>query len=142
MEFREFVERAAEEVSLLSDSQVLYGFVSSKNLSSLTDEELESLIFERSWISGGSTGKSCWGGEAYSREASSPEDITPDVAKVLVAVGKSDLSFVVYMATIQPLVHSTDLSDSSDYYGNYTNYARLYVNLKELYDVLYGSNEE
>lgn len=142
MEFREFLEKASEEVSLLSNSQVLYGYVSSDNLSSMSDDDLESLIFERSWVSGGSTGKSCWGGEAYSRSADAPEDITPDVAKVLMAVGKENISFVVYMAKIQPLVQSTDLSDNSDYYGNYTTYSRVYVNLKELYDVLYGELDD
>lgn len=142
MEFREFLEKASEEVSLLSNSQVLYGYVSSDNLSSMSDGDLESLIFERSWVSGGSTGKSCWGGEAYSRSADAPEDITPDVAKVLMAVGKENISFVVYMAKIQPLVQSTDLSDNSDYYGNYTTYSRVYMNLKELYDVLYGERDD
>lgn len=142
MEFREFLEKASEEVSLFSNSQVLYGYVSSDNLSSMSDDDLESLIFERSWVSGGSTGKSCWGGEAYSRSADAPEDITPDVAKVLMAVGKENISFVVYMAKIQPLVQSTDLSDNSDYYGNYTTYSRVYVNLKELYDVLYGELDD
>lgn len=142
MEFREFLEKASEEVSLMSNSQVLYGYVSSDNLSSMSDDDLESLIFERSWVSGGSTGKSCWGGEAYSRSADAPEDITPDVAKVLMAVGKENISFVVYMAKIQPLVQSTDLSDNSDYYGNYTTYSRVYVNLKELYDVLYGELDD
>jgi hypothetical protein len=142
MEFREFLEKASEEVSLLSNSQVLYGYVSSDNLSSMSDDDLESLIFERSWVSGGSTGKSCWGGEAYSRSADAPEDITPDVAKVLMAVGKENISFVVYMAKIQPLVQSTDLSDNSDYYGNYTTYSRVYMNLKELYDVLYGERDD
>lgn len=142
MEFREFLEKASEEVSLMSNSQVLYGYVSSDNLSSMSDDDLESLIFERSWVSGGSTGKSCWGGEAYSRSADAPEDITPDVSKVLMAVGKENISFVVYMAKIQPLVQSTDLSDNSDYYGNYTTYSRVYVNLKELYDVLYGELDD
>lgn len=142
MEFREFLEKASEEVSLLSNSQVLYGYVPSDKLSSMSDDDLESLIFERSWISGGSTGKSCWGGEAYSRSADAPEDITPDVAKVLKAVGKEDISFVAYMADIQPLVQSTDLSDHSDYYGNYTTYSRVYVNLKALYDVLYGERDD
>jgi len=141
MEFREFLEKASKEVSFSSSSQVLYGHVPSKNLSSMSDDELESLIFERSWVSGGQTGKSCWGGEGYSRSADTPEDITPDVAKVMVAVGKSNFSFIEYMAKIQPLVKSTELSDSSDYYGNYSNYARLYVNLKELYDVLYPVDE-
>lgn len=141
MEFREFVEKASEEVSLFKDKNVLYGFVSANQLDSLDDEELENLIFQRSWVSGGQTGRSCWGGEGYSRSADTPEDITPDVAKVMIAVGKSDISFIEYMAKIQPLVKSTELSDNSDYYGNYSNYARLYVNLKELYDVLYPVDE-
>lgn len=142
MDFREFLEKASGEVSLYSDTQALYGYVSKDDLSLFSDDELESVFFHRSWISGGSTGKSCWGGESYSRNADAPEDITPDVEKVLIAVGKDDISFVVYMAKIQPLVKSTELSDKSDYYGNYTNYSRLYVNLKALYDVLYGDSEE
>lgn len=141
MEFREFVEKASKEVSLFKDKNALYGFVSAKKLDLLDDEELETLFFHRSWVSGGQTGKSCWGGEGYSRSADTPEDITPDVAKVMIAVGKSDFSFIEYMAKIQPLVKSTELSDNSDYYGNYSNYARLYVNLKELYDVLYSVDE-
>jgi hypothetical protein len=142
MEFREFVEKAFEVVTLYKDTQAVYGTVSRKEFESLSDTELESLLFERTWASGGHTGKSCWGGEGYSRSGDTPEDITPDVAKVLLAVGKSDIGFVTYMATVHPLVKSTSLSDSSDYYGNYTNYARLYVNLKELYDVVYGDNDE
>lgn len=142
MEFREFVENVSDEVSLYSDTQALYGYISKDDLSLLSDEELESVFFQRSWISGGSTGKSCWGGEAYSRDAAAPEDITPDMEKVLIAVGKENISFVMYMAKIQPLIKSTELSDSSDYYGNYTNYSRLYVNLKALYDVLYGNSAE
>lgn len=141
MEFREFVEKAFEEVSLFNDRNAIYGYISEKKLASLADEELETLFFQRSWVSGGQTGKSCWGGEGYSRSADTPEDITPDVAKVMIAVGKSDFSFIEYMAKIQPLVKSTELSDNSDYYGNYSNYARLYVNLKELYDVLYPVDE-
>jgi hypothetical protein len=138
MEFREFVEKAFEVVTLYQDPQSVYGSVSRKEFDSLSDTELESLLFERSWVSGGYTGKSCWGGEGYARSGDAPEDITPDVAKVLLAVDKEDISFVMYMAKIQPLVTSTELSDNSDYYGNYTNYSRLYVNLKALYDVVYG----
>lgn len=141
MEFRAFVEKASEEVSLYRDRTAMYGFVSPKQLASMDDSELESLFFHRSWVSGGQTGKICWGGEGYSRSADTPEDITPDVAKVMIAVGKSNFSFIEYMAKVQPLVRSTELSDSSDYYGNYSNYARLYVNLKELYDVLYPVDE-
>lgn len=142
MEFREFVEEASTAVVLLEDLDQQYGSTGKKYIASLSDDTLEKLFFEKTWVSGGHTGMSCWGGEGYSRDGDTPEDITPDVAKVLMAVGKADLGFVTYMATIQPLIKSSELSDSSDYYGNYTNYARLYVNLKELYDVLYGSNDE
>jgi hypothetical protein len=142
MEFREFLEKAFEEVELYQDVNSLYSNVSKKRLKSLSDEELESLFFQRSWVSGGSTGGSCYGqSDRRSVDADMPEDITQHVAKVLMAVGKEDLSFVRYMATIQPLIKNAELSGSGDYYGNYYDHARVYVNLKELYDVLYGNDE-
>lgn len=142
MDFKEFVREACSAVSLMVDLNSQYSIVSHKDLESFSDEKLEKLFFERTWVSGGHSGKSCWGGDGYSRDADTPEDITPDVAKVLMAVGKENLSFVQYMATVQPLVKSTELSGSSDYYGNYSNYSRVYVNVKELYDVLYGDSDE
>lgn len=142
MEFREFVEKAYEEVTLRSNTQAVYQSVSRQDMNAFSDADLEAIFFERSWVSGGQTGGSCWGGEHYSRSADAPEDITPDVAKVLMAVGKENISFVVYMAKIQPLVKTTELSDTSDYYGNYTTYSRVYMNLKELYDVLYSERDE
>lgn len=141
MEFREFVEEASTAVVLLEDLNHQYGLTGKKYIASLSDDDLEKLFFEKTWVSGGHTGKSCWGGDGYSRDGDTPEDITPDVAKVLMSVGKENIGFVFYMAKIQPLIKSFELSDSSDYYGNYTNYSRLYVNLKELYDVLYGDND-
>lgn len=142
MEFREFVEKAYEEVTLRSDIQAVYQSVSRQDINGFSDAELEPLFFERSWTSGGQTGGSCWGGEHYSRSADAPENITPDVAKVLKAVGKENITFVDYTLNIDPLVKSTEFSDNSDYYGNYSTYSRVYMNLKDLYDVLYGERDE
>lgn len=51
MEFREFVEKAFEVVTLYQDPQSVYGSVSRKEFDSLSDTELESLLFDRSWVS-------------------------------------------------------------------------------------------
>jgi len=139
MEFRKFVEKALGEVSLDSNLQSLYGYISAQDIDAMSDAELENVFFEKNWVSGGINGNSCYGRSPRSVEPSSPEDITPDLAKVLIAVEKSDINFLTYMSKIQPLIKSIDFSMGEDYYGNYYNYSRLYVNLKELYDALYSA---
>lgn len=142
MDFREFLEEASKAVTIMEQLDLESDYIDLADIQKLSDEELGKLFFAKTWISGGITGCGHWGQEdSRSVAAEEAQDITPDVSKILMAVDKDSISFVVYMATIQPLVKSTAFSGREDYYGNCDHYSRSYINLKELYDVLYVSSE-
>lgn len=90
------------------------------------------------WETGGVTGGS-WHPESRTERFTSnadPVSITPLVCKILIALGKEQLSFVQYSAYVESLFRKGTSTDSVDCYGNSTDYGYVVVNMKELYDVL------
>lgn len=136
MEFREFVIAVAKNNTLINRLSEPYGYVNDRELAKMNAKELDELAIEESWISGGLTGGSCYSNDDhYAVDPSEPIDINPKLASV-VEEFKPDTLMSYYFKTINPLIKNISYS-KGEYYGNYYNYSRVYVNLRELYDVLF-----
>ncbi len=135
MEFKEFVLSVEKKFSLtFLDSRPYFSF-SRKEIESMSDKELSNLVMQRNWFSRGMQGGNCYSNEAdIAVEGSTQEDINPDLASVVELLAP-DITVLKYFSKIQPLIKYTEVSQF-EYYGNYSVYTRVYVNLKELYDVL------
>lgn len=140
MNFLDFLKTVGSVTDICNNLDEQKSFVNLKAVDKFPVEQLESLFIEKNWVSGGSMGRSCYGTKAYSVSSEDPEDITPVLAKVLKAVGKENMNFLTYVSDVQPLIKTYEFSTKPDWYSNYYKYSRVYVNLKELYDVLYGND--
>jgi hypothetical protein len=99
---------------------------------------LDDLFVGVQWETGGVRGGS-WHQDAKPERFISneqPVSITPLICKVLIAVGRENLSFVQYSAYIETLFRKGSSTNSEDCYGNSVDYNYVAVNLKELYDAL------
>lgn len=144
MEFFEFVKTVGKIVCIYTDEDIdsYRNFVILSGIDTI--EELETKYPKTDffvgvcWCVGGSSGASCWGGvsEAYFND-NPPEDITPLVVEILEKLGKDDISLRTYTKEILPLISSGSYQGNGDFYGNYSSYATLALNLRKLYNVLY-----
>ncbi len=88
------------------------------------------------WETGGCSGGNCWGGTAEPYSCDDPPKELDILDEILGKLCPS-IPFLVYKQLKNDLVkEDTNCSDCGDYYGNYTNYRTLEVDLKELYDYL------
>lgn len=140
MNFLEFLKAVGSVTDVYNNLEDRYSFVSLKEVEKIQTEQLESLFIGKHWVSGGSMGRSCYGTKAYAVSGESPEDITPDLAKVLKSVDKENINFLTYVSSVQPIIKNHAFSTKPDWYHNYYDHTWVYVNLKELYDVLYGND--
>lgn len=95
-------------------------------------------VIYQEWRTGGISGGSCWDdGETDNHYALDAEE-SPETFDELIAILEKfwpDISFLNYHKLITPIIHHDDYT-LYEYYGNHTNYAVKYVDIKELYDLL------
>jgi len=84
------------------------------------------------WITGGQSGRSCWGGEYYSVSGESEPDST--ILDDILTELAPDISFMQFRK-IKGMFRKSE-SQRSDYYGNYTNVATQSISTRLLYDEL------
>jgi len=88
------------------------------------------------WVSGGSTGKSCWGGDARpvdpDRES---EELEESLEKILTKICPN-MTFLQYKRLCRDLIEYGESGDGGDYYGNYYDYGTKWLELQKLYDRL------
>ena len=85
-----------------------------------------------SWVSGGITGGSCWGGEPNVPVESEREPELERLDDFLLEL-VPDISFLVHKKIMREIERS-DYS-YSEYYGNYTTYGSKYLTVDKFYDV-------
>jgi hypothetical protein len=87
-----------------------------------------------SWSTGGQSGGSCWGNsEHYAVEGEAQPDFD-ELDKILEAICP-EITFMKYKNLCREVIKD-DSYCSNDYYGNYTNYARKVVGMRNLYDAI------
>lgn len=144
MEFFEFIKKI-NNIDCIYKNEDIGNYRSSVSIKDIeTLEELEETYPNTDffvgvyWSVGGSSGASCWGGVSEAYFNNNPaEDITPLVLEILEMLGKDDISLKTYTKEILPLISSESYQSNSDFYGNYSSYSALALNLRKLYNVLY-----
>lgn len=91
----------------------------------------------KEWVIGGSTGGSCWDtGDAVRRPVDGEKEPEfSDLDNILLEVCPN-ISFLQYKQ-LMTIAEETRGGDS-DYYGNHTNTAIVYITIKKLYEKLKG----
>ncbi len=92
----------------------------------------DDFIFMVSWVSGGVTGRSCWGTESRSVDGDAPIDDIADLDKFL-GVVKPDILFLQYKAIVSRCMKSGTFDDRGDYYGNFSQYSYKAVSANKLF---------
>jgi hypothetical protein len=84
------------------------------------------------WTTGGASGGSCWGTEATPCGGEEKPDFTS--LDTILEHFAPKITFLQYKK-LNNLIKETEFS-VSEYYGNYSDYKREYIILKELYETL------
>lgn len=131
IEFKEFVKKAIVFANVSID--VLHSrdySLTESCIETLADKVLETAVIEKVWVSGGVSGNDCY--EYFNRnvESEGEQDIIPEVLGLLRSLGRDDVD----SSAISGLVEAHSFDEEPDYYFNYYEYSKVYVNLKVLYD--------
>jgi hypothetical protein len=99
-------------------------------------EEIEAIKCE--WVSGGTSGGSCWGGVAEQR-GSDPEADFDSLDEILEELFPN-ITYLKYKK-IEKLIRTYDYN-IPEYYGNCTTYTVNYIKVEELYNFFVESRNE
>jgi hypothetical protein len=118
IDYKEFLDR-------LSDNDIYY-------LNGISGEYIKV-----KWVVGGTTGRSCWGGEFKSKPIDELED-EPDFDKLdaILELFCPNITYLQYKKLTNELVKYSEYNDGGDWYGNYYEYKVKTVNLKELFEYI------
>lgn len=96
---------------------------------------LSELALEISWETGGMQGGSCWNDDEPTSYSSSETEPDFESFDQLLEKVCPNISFLQYKNICSQVGRKYD-SSLGEYYGNCTNYAHKYIDMKELYDCL------
>ena len=136
MDFREFCISISDFASVSKDLHKQYYSLNSSEISKLEESELKSLFIEETWVSGGITGGNCWAQgpqEHYPVSVEKPGSLNEPLLSIIKHFCP-ELSAVDFFEKVVPLIQYTEFS-KSEYYGNYYDYTRVYVELEDLFNV-------
>lgn len=131
IEFKEFVKKAIVFANVSID--VLHSrdySLMESCIEALADKVLETAVIEKVWVSGGVSGNDCYEYLNRNVESEGEQDIIPEVLGLLRSLGRDDVD----SSAISGLVEAHSFDEEPDYYFNYYEYSKVYVNLKVLYD--------
>lgn len=131
IEFKDFVKKAVVFANVSVDVLNSRDYsLTEQCIESLDDKVLETAVMEKVWVSGGVSGNDCY--EYLNRHVDSEgeQDIIPEVLGLLRSLGRDDVDSSV----IESMVQRYSFDEEPDYYFNYYEYSKVYVNLKALYD--------
>ena len=95
-------------------------------------QEKESYLWVR-WVTGGTTGGSCWGGELYNRSSEPAQDLTS--LDTILEYANPTITFLQYKKLIREIVQTRQETDW-EYYGNNSEYTYLICKVEDLYNYL------
>lgn len=131
IEFKEFVKKAVVFANVSVDVLNSRDYsLTEQCIEALDDKVLETAVMEKVWVSGGVSGNDCYEYLNRTVDSEGEQDIIPEVLGLLRSLGRDDVDSSVIESMVQR--HSFD--EEPDYYFNYYEYSKVYVNLKALYD--------
>lgn len=132
IEFKEFVKKAVVFANVSVDVLNSRDYsLTEQCIEALDDKVLETAVMEKVWVSGGVSGNDCYEYLNRTVDSEGEQDIIPEVLGLMRSLGRDDVDSSVIEAVVQR--HSFD--EEPDYYFNYYEYSKVYVSLKELYDM-------
>ena len=94
-------------------------------------------LYSKVWCSGGRSGGSCWDeGDSTYHSVDSDEPIKDWLLHTFLEENYPNITFLQYRRV--EAIFGYEDSEENEYYGNYTNYRRYKIKLKDLYEVLEG----
>lgn len=96
----------------------------------------EKNVIELQWVVGGMTGGNCWGDDANESVSPEPAKSIDSVMDLIFEELCPDIKFMTYRRIMRELECEPTKSTSSEYYGNYTDYHKITVDLQRLYDLM------
>jgi hypothetical protein len=131
IEFKEFVKKAVVFANVSVDVLTSRDYsLTEQCIEALDDKVLETAVIEKVWVSGGVSGNDCYEYLNRTVDSEGEQEIIPEVLGLLRSLGRDDVDSSVIESMVQR--HSFD--EEPDYYFNYYEYSKVYVNLKALYD--------
>jgi hypothetical protein len=131
IEFTEFVKKAVVFANVSVDVLTSRDYsLTEQCIEALDDKVLETAVIEKVWVSGGVSGNDCYEYLNRTVDSEGEQEIIPEVLGLLRSLGRDDVDSSVIESMVQR--HSFD--EEPDYYFNYYEYSKVYVNLKALYD--------
>lgn len=96
----------------------------------------ENKIIELQWSVGGMEGGNCWNdGACDPVSPQTPKTIEPIMDLIFEALCP-DIKFMTYRRLIRELECEVQSKTEYEYYGNYTEYHKISLNLQRLYDLM------
>lgn len=96
----------------------------------------ENGLIEIRWIVGGMEGGSCWNDGANERISPEPAKTIDSVMDLIFEAVCPDIKFMMYRRIMRELECEPTKDTANDYYGNYTEYHKITVDLGRLYDLM------
>lgn len=87
---------------------------------------------EVQWTTGGMSGGNCWGDDANYPIEGDPEPELEKFDSIIEHLFGGGINLSNYKKLCRSLI-KTETGSYNEYYGNYTNWSKKYVNLEELY---------
>lgn len=131
IEFKEFVKKTVVFANVSVDVLNSRDYsLTEQCIEALDEKVLETAVMEKVWVSGGVSGNDCYEYLNRTVDSEGEQDIIPEVLGLLRSLGRDDVDSSV----IESMVQRYSFDEEPDYYFNYYEYSKVYVNLKALYD--------
>lgn len=128
--YKDFVKKATQFSNVSANLEFSYCFLNEKDICNLDENILNTCFMEQSWISGGFYGNDCYDTLNKCVDVEAELEIDSNIIDFFKSLD-IDLSVSEFSDLIQFII----FNESEDYYGNYYEFSKKYVYLKELYNL-------
>lgn len=126
--YKDFVKKATKFSNVSVNLELSYCFLDENNIDTLESIILDSCFIEQSWISGGFYGNDCYDTLNKTVDSEVEVYIDSDIIGLFNSLN-IDLSINDFSEFVQLVI----FNEHEDYYGNYYEFSKKYVYLKDLY---------